>query len=137
MRDHTLDTHCARPDTGTAETRHAVAERGRSDHMPASETLRGIADPTPISDRGFTTSAFDMAPSGITERGGVWIEWEPGTNGTFVAYDEALLVCAAAGSARAAVDAVHGAGGDAREQGDEGDGEAHSTSLQTNERKGQ
>jgi hypothetical protein len=128
MRDTTYDDACARPDTGTAETRHAVANHGRSDHMPASETLRGVADPTPISDRGFTTSAFDMEPRGAARID--LVEHHRADGRTVVAWDDDGIASACGFTAPDAVATVHGAVGaerrcvdGAEQQGDEGGSE--------------
>jgi hypothetical protein len=73
MRDHTLDTHCARPDTGTAETRHAVVKREGADPTDATAALPAVCDPTHLyairmtlgTDRKLSVSAERDGAFGI------------------------------------------------------------------------
>lgn len=102
----TYDDNCAGADT--AETHRTAVNHGVSDHVVATEALSSVADTTPLASRGFTTSTFDMAPSGVTTaRDGTWISWMPSRGGRdFVAADDTLSVAAVAPTARAAVRGV-------------------------------
>jgi hypothetical protein len=71
MRDTTYDDACARPDTGTAETRHAVVKREGADPTGATAALPAIADPTHLYAIRMTLST-DRKLSVSAERDGAF-----------------------------------------------------------------